>query len=335
MRRIRSADRYGSIVLEASISISIVILLLCAMISSITVVNAEIYMQRATENVVAELNATIPFFSNGFSSIDDLLTISDEEESVDAERSSLNQVMNAFGNASGEAKNIVSSATLGRYVRDRIQIEYDKLISNGWVYQHLVSNLSVYVDLNADERSIYLHVFYDIGVGDYSLQREYCTSIAMYSEIKIDDSASEQNQLESDDVWEKDNFERGIIIREKYGGNLPHNYPVICSFDDGHALSVKSIDTTSPQYQVDQSLEKKIKSYIRDLSLFETSQYGDYSINQGEIKSKTLIIVIPENGYDSCENVLHRLEGYANERNVEMRVEKYGNSHRFTDSTDA
>ena len=334
MRRIRRVNRYGSIVLEASISISIVILLLCAMISSITTVNAEIYMQRATENVVAEMNVAIPFVSNGFSSIDELITISGEDKTIDSDHSSLNQAMNVFESASGETKNIVFTSTLGRYVRDRIQIEYDKLISNGWVYQHLVSNLSVYVDMNADERSIYLHVFYDIGVGDYTLQREYCTSLAIYSEMEIVDSTLEHDQSESDGIWEKDNFERGIIFREKYGGNLPHNYPVICAFDDGHALSVKSIDTTAPQYQVEQTLEKKIKSYIRDLSLFETSQYGEYSINEGEITSKTLIIVIPENGSDSCERDFLRLEEYANERNVEMRVEKYGNSHRFSDCSD-
>lgn len=335
MRVAMKRSRKGSIVLEASISISLVILLLCAMISSMTAVNADMYIQRATENVVSEMNVAMAFLSNGISSLDEMTNGKAGDSSLNSMIGQSSEVMNTIHEmCSIDSKDILSTATIGRYVRDRIQVEYDKLIDNGWVYQKLIKDLSVYVDINQEERSIYLTVFYDIDLGSYSIPREYCTSLALYADdISISDGTA-SSQSEGDDVWQKDNFERGIILRGKYGGNLPHNFPVICSFNNGQAISVKSIDTTSPQYQNLDNLEHKIKGYIKDLEKFEAAQYGEYSIEKGEISSKKLILVVPNNGSKLCDEDLEDLKTYANERQIELEITRYGYSSRYEESDD-
>ena len=46
-------SRIGSVVIETAIAVSLFMVLICAAISSVTAVNAELYMQRASENVVS------------------------------------------------------------------------------------------------------------------------------------------------------------------------------------------------------------------------------------------------------------------------------------------
>lgn len=333
MKLINKATKNGSILLEAAIFAPIVLLLIFAMASSITVVNADLYMQRATENVVAELNVAIPLASNGFMCLDDLTGALDIGNPSETDTGSIDQILGVIGYGSGavgiDLEDVAATALLGRIIRDRIANEYEKLIGNGWVYGSLVSNLSVYIDYENEDHSIYLDIFYDIGGGDWLFTKKYTTSLAIYADPIIFGSNVDDDHDVSDGVWEKDNFERGAIFREKYGGDLPYNYPVICAFDNGEAISVKSIDTTSPLYQNEKSMDKQIKSYIRDLDEFEGANYGEYSISNEEIKKKTLVLVIPENGSDFCNNRILELTEYANSYDIRVEIEKYGISKRY------
>ena len=323
----------GSIILEASIATPIFLLFLAAMISSITAVNADLYIQRATENVVSELNVAIPLASQGILCVDDISSFLGFSGPSDSENHTLEEVMGDFGVASGvtgiDLEDVISTAIFGRFVRDRILIEYGKLSKDGWVYEKILQNCSVYLDYEGKENSIYLYVYYDLAAGPVGIPRSYCSSLALYAEKFPDGSREKKEDPEADSVWEKDNFERGEILREKFGGDLPYNFPTISSFDGNEAISIKSIDTTSPYYQSEKGLKDKIRSYIRDLSGFDGAKYGGYSIGSGEVKKRTLIIIIPKNGSEECRKYIEELRDYAKKRGVEIKIKEYGNSHRY------
>lgn len=322
----------GSIVLEAAISFPLLLLLILAMLSSITLVNADLYMQRATENVVAELNVAIPFASNGILCLDDItsqLGIGDEN-TVNTDK--IDEVLGVIGVACGatgvDLHDLVSSAVLGRYVRDRILVEYRKLSSRNPYYDALLEHASVYLDYNGEEKSIYLTVFYDLSFVETTISRSYCTSIALYVEAIPLGKKSEDKDISSS-VWDRENFERGIALREKFGGTLPANYPVIGAFENGEAISIKSVDTTSPYYQTPSNLKKRVREYIRELEEFEGRDYGGVSIERNEITGKRLLIVVPENGAASCLDTLEELRSYAKERGIDMEITEYEESHRY------
>ena len=334
-RRIRNVPRRrGSIVLEAAFSVPLFILLICAMMSSITLVNADLYIQRATENVVSELNVAIPFASNGILCLDDIVSQLGIGAENTVQTEEIDEVLGVIGAISGatgvDLHDVVASAVLGRYVRDRILVEYRKLNDNSSIYDTLLDSASVYLDYNGEEKSIYLTVFYDFAVGSLTVSRSYCTSIALYAEsIPLGKGSAGQDSSES--VWDQENFERGIALREEFGGNLPYNFPVIGSFDGGEATSIKSLDTTSPYYQEPSNLKKKVRGYIRELYAFEGSNYGGVSVENNEITNKRLLIIVPKNGSQACFETIEELRSYAKECGIDLEIAAYGESHRYID----
>ena len=332
----KKVKKMGSIILEAAITLPLFILVICAMVSGITIVNSELYLQRATENVVSELNVAIPFASNGILCLDDItssLGIGDENMTDTTE---IDEVLGLVGAACGvtgvDLEDILSTAVLGRYTRDRILVEYQKLTDSGWVYDQLIHDVSVYLDYNGKEKSIYLTVFYDISCGKIVLSRSYCTSIAIYADQLPLRAEGKTETQESDSVWDQENFDRGIALREEFGGNLPYNYPVISRFDSGEAVSIKSVDTTSPYYMNSINLTRKIKGYINDLSEFSGRDYAGTSIQEDEIKSRSLLLVVPENGSENCLEEIEDLVIYAREQGVDLEIHKFGESHRYNEA---
>ena len=333
----RGRHFYGSIVLEAAISIPLVLSLLFGMLSSITLVNAELYLQRATENVISELNVTISFAANGFICLDEVTGYFGIGNADFEDKELIEEGLGVIGAISGvtgiDLEDVLSTAIMGRYVRDRVLVEYEKLVKNGWVYEELLSDVSVYLDYCGDERSIYVRVFYSLGVGDFNVSRSYTSSIALYTDdYPIGKTSTDDNKDQNGDIWEKENFERGTILREKYGGDLPYNYPVISAFSEGEAVSIKSVDTTAPKYQTEMGIDKKVKSCIDDLSGFNGAKYGNIDISEEDIKSRKLILVIPENTSQANENHILKLFSYAKEKGVELVIEKFGISEKYSET---
>jgi hypothetical protein len=296
-------------------------------------------MQRASENVVSELNVAIPLASNGVGCADDVISAFGfgDGSTVDTDR--LDEVLGMFGSASGatgvDLEDVVGTALFGRYVRDRIVIEYRNLVNRKWVYEDLVQNVSVYLDYEGEDKSVYLCVYYDIVAGKVTIPRSYCTSLALYSDSIALRSDEEDTEEAGSSVWDLDNFERGAAIREHFGGNLPYNFPVIASYSDKEAVSIKSMDTTSPYYEDRSKIKKKLRSYIRDLEQFEGGSVSGVSVNMTQDMRKTLLLIIPENGSEEGFQTISEMEKYASERGVELKVEKYERSCRYDDSEDS
>ena len=335
MRIIRKRRlRIGSFVLEASIATPIVVVLLAAMLSSMTAINSELYVQRATENVVQEINLAIPIASQGFSCIDDIAKSFGVGDLLDVDTKDIDTFLGAFGAVSGatdvDFEDIVGTVAFGRLVRDRIVNEYRKICKNNWVATDLLKTMSVYLDYDKEKKCIFVDVYYELSAGKISLFRKYCTTVSMYADPIQRPEQDPGNGEQTDSIWDQDNFGRGIALRKKYGGNLPHNYPVISAFKDHEATSIKSIDTTSPYYQNLTKLTGVVKGYIDDLADFQGANWGDTSISGDDIHSRKLIIVIPENGSEECTAAIKQLRAYAESRGVKIQIESYGESHKYT-----
>ncbi|NLN04556.1 MAG: hypothetical protein GX166_07050 [Clostridiaceae bacterium] len=125
-------------------------------------------------------------------------------------------------------------------------------------------------------------------------------------------------------VWSLSNFERGRIIRQVFGANLPSNYPVIAKFDNGKATMIKSLDHTAKTYQDANIFKTTIKNMVLELAQFNGRDYGGVSIKPGDIKRRELLLVMPTNELTpQQEFALMEISSYCLAKNVVLIVERY------------
>ncbi|MGI6090081.1 MAG: hypothetical protein ACOYEL_01635 [Saccharofermentanales bacterium] len=147
---------------------------------------------------------------------------------------------------------------------------------------------------------------------------------------ETDDGNSDQ-----DDIWSLSNFTRGQIFRDKYGANLPFNFPVIAAWDGMTATAIKSMDLTAPSYNSSTYTTAQLERHFITLANFQgaklTSKGREYLV-PAQISRKQLILVIPNNHPQwldqSQKDEWHRL---AASYSIELQIRKYGSSMRYQD----
>ncbi|NLK01544.1 MAG: hypothetical protein GX314_00530 [Clostridiaceae bacterium] len=147
---------------------------------------------------------------------------------------------------------------------------------------------------------------------------------------ETDDGNSDQ-----DDIWSLSNFTRGQIFRDKYGANLPFNFPVIAAWDGMTATAIKSIDLTAPSYNSSSYTTAQLERHLINLANFQgaklTSKGREYLV-PAQISRKQLILVIPNNHPQwldqSQQDEWYRL---AASYSIELQIRKYGSSMRYQD----
>jgi hypothetical protein len=133
----------------------------------------------------------------------------------------------------------------------------------------------------------------------------------------------------ADDLWSLGNFQRGLKIRRLFGGNLPSNFPVIASFNNGKAVMIKSVDMTASSYQKGDNAKKLLEGYIDGLSGFKGQEKpwgsGNITIERKDIKNKELLLVIPQNELsDANEKLLASLASKAEAKGISLVIKRYG-----------
>lgn len=194
----------------------------------------------------------------------------------------------------------------------------------------------IILNWNRSGKSLNMEVYFTVPTLLGDMKRKLVSLIPLWSEYVPDpDIDGETGQdPEKDQVWSLDNFSRGRILREKFGSNLPFNYPVISEFRDGTAHSVRSMDLTAPGYRDPSSARAAIENELSELAAFQgyESKNGHApSIRADEIKRRKWTLIIPQNApgaYDG--NFWSEVERKAGEYNIEFRKIVYGESSRYS-----
>lgn len=136
-------------------------------------------------------------------------------------------------------------------------------------------------------------------------------------DIETEDEASKS-------IWSKDNITRGKIIRQMYGGNLPDNFPVIASFENGTATMIKSVNHTLKTYQDARVFEKNLKDMIDSLAAFDGFSLGGINIKSNDIIFKKIILVMPENEYTLLQqNTMEYIMKYSAQKLIVLDLQRY------------
>lgn len=127
--------------------------------------------------------------------------------------------------------------------------------------------------------------------------RQIVPDFSLYPfELDSYEEASEAAQ-DQDSIWSSHNFIRGKYFREKYGANLPDNFPFLSTFKQGIATKIQSLDLTAPTYQNAANLAERLQMDIRQMANYQgqSNAYAGVEIRPEEIQRRILHYVIPEN----------------------------------------
>jgi hypothetical protein len=129
------------------------------------------------------------------------------------------------------------------------------------------------------------------------------------------------------EVWDLPATIRGRILERLFGHNLHPNNPTvdIWEADTGTVASNKSVDLNSPAYRNEKNnaLYNKLSNAINDLAEYEGSRYGQIIIPGDEIKSRILIVVVPNEGTRAQQEVMRRIVELGRQRGLTVNFETY------------
>lgn len=319
-------NRRGSVSLETSISFGIVIIFITAIISVTVFLRTDILMQRAVSKSCEDFAHLTPFSitaSDAVSTLTNALPDSFNDNETVVRVGSLVSGLDEV--SSGGLRAAALNILLGQRFSDDIASEYCEYNgSTFWMPDE------IYVDFNIGDYYIEVYVIYSINTIIGPVQREIISTIPFYGDFELFLSESEGSSEVSDDIWHRNNFERGRAFAQRYGANLPPTFPVINYRRGGEIGSIVSIDLNRPTYSVPSVSMLRISEEINQLAGFDGA---DVTINRerivvrGEdIRSRTLIVVIPQDSPEALRAGVYSMENYALINGVTLRVEEYGTS---------
>lgn len=141
----------------------------------------------------------------------------------------------------------------------------------------------------------------------------------------FNDIFGDNSNGEGETVWDLLPFDRGKIIENVFGNNMPDKFEVLDILtEEGLGISIVSIDIMSATYADDQVLYNKIVEHIDKLNCFQGGEAGSVRVDAGHVKEKKLIVIIPSNGMtDQQQVVFQNAEMYAVTKNIKMEVIEY------------
>lgn len=298
--RLKSA-RKGSITLEATIILPIFIICILGIVSIFKIVivwNNVQYSLDKTASVLSDY--AVVYHENGVSRISDEI-LQKVFEYIDP------SVISSDITKYLDARKLVQNAD------DVLYSSVTKVIFNYFYSQNIYGKATLFSPEALDDVNFAGSIFYN-NSDDVILKITYKVKTSLPIPNKIISGYRLSNTVHfrawlkgevqllkatGENIWDLDNFSRGVTLREKYGGNLPENFPVIAKFDKGEAIMIKSLDFTDSSYSNSDTLTITLKNMSSKLASFEgvAKPWGKEAVlvRQSEIKVKVIRLIIPEN----------------------------------------
>ncbi|MBP5655560.1 MAG: hypothetical protein J6X33_08610 [Clostridiales bacterium] len=327
----------GSSSLEGAISFSAVLVFIVVMINILAFVRADIMMQRSCEQTAERLAAALPAMT---SAGDVVSTVANAVPSADKKTDAGDKAVKAMAALSklgiaaddmtgGSIRELVLEGVLAKKAASDIAACY-KVRNNGSELM-MPDYINILFDIDDDHNIIYMTAEYKIPTILGDVGRSVETAIPVYGSFSLFLNGSGSSSDEEDDIWSRDQMDRGDEFRGMYNANLPKMFPVADRYENGNVTSIRSIDLTAPDYTSGNGLKKTIKYDINRLAKFSGDKMNykgtDYVVK--DIRSKTLLVVIPSNSDPSVKATLAGLSDYARSRGVKLDITEYGISRKY------
>lgn len=319
-------SKRGSITLEAAISISLLLLVIVFMLSAIMTCQIETAVGNALDNTAAEISLIIPFADMAIDSSEPLQSVIADLENFDQQLSG-----NPFFSLlyDGQITDLLSSVLFGKLISQRCDYWLQDAASGQKLNLNLI-NENTYIEMiwHEENNFLMLQAKFEIRTIFGTMDREVRSVVPLWTG-RSRDVADEETS--GPNVWQLDNFSRGIALRDHFGADLPLGFPVIALFDNGIATAIRSMDLTAPTYQDDNRVIKSVASEIDRLADFDGFKGSAKmpEINNDMITQRKLMLIIPNNSPESFEReLLPELRILADSRLIRLEVIRYLDSCR-------
>ena len=327
-------NKRGSVTLEAAISFTVTIVFIAGIISVIGFYRTDILMKRSVSQACEETALVCPLATTASDYVSTVINAFPDLGIGDTKAMS---VVSTVAKVVAGC-NIASDFVFEDYLTEAVFAgTVARNIREGYISRNSGSDFMCPDDIDVNIRLSENHSIIEVTC-EYSvltlagrIERSCYGVIPVYGDFDTFFEAAKEQEDEETDIWSRDNFSRGDGFREIYGSNLPKMFPTIDNYEGGEAQSLVSMDLTAPTYQSSANINETLAEHIDKLADFTP---GDYSVQGesyhiGEITSRTLVVVIPENSPDTGRQALDQAYIYAAARGVDLRVETYGNSNKY------
>lgn len=193
-----------------------------------------------------------------------------------------------------------------------------------------LSDVHALLESNLSEDELYVRVTYNWALLAGQTTGSFEVYIPFFAGNPLENGPSSTTGA----VWSLDNFTRGRVLRQRNGGNLPINYPVIAAYRDGAATAIRSLDHTAPTWQNEGAIYSSLRAEIDALARFDgtAAPWGQerIDIHAGMIHTRVMLVIVPENSRSEIvENQLSQAVAYAQSIGVHMSVLTQGQSVRY------
>lgn len=233
------------------------------------------------------------------------------------------------------AADVTSSLVFGTFVHARLDFWLDEAVqASGFLLPSFEKRLALFW---RDDGGLILSLRYDVRSAFFTRRAAAQSYVPLWTSghaAQGEYDAAEEEKYDA--IWELSNFDRGAKFRELYGANLPFNFPVLAAKHGSEGVAIKSMDLTAVSYEQASMAAVQIEQHAITLARFDGVTWGDQVILPGEIKTRTLILIIPENAPAyATDAYFSDLAQRLRLQRVELNVVKHGKSGRYIISDEA
>ncbi len=333
-REFRKYTNSGMATLEAAIILPLILTLVFFLLSAIRLVREDNLLRYALDQTCEEMALLLPAAETIASP---LLAKSNDIPQILAE---VLPIPGAADIVYDMAVDLGSSLMFGSLINSRIDFWLSEA-RTGLGLDLIGHQRKLMLDWNGEDNVLNLLVKYRQNTVLGSINKTAQGIIPLWTSGLSESSAGERQEdtdddnSDQDDIWSLSNFTRGRIFRDKYGANLPFNFPVIAVWDGATATAIKSMDLTAPGYSSSSYTTAQLERHLVALANFQgakiTNKGREYLV-PAQINRKQLILVIPNNHpqwFDqSQQDEWLRL---AADYSIQLIIRKDGSSMRYQD----
>ena len=326
-------DKKGSVTIESAICFTLVLVLIACIVSAINLYRTDILMTRSVNQCCENLSLLYPLSVPAGDAASVILNAF-PDTAVDGTKAAsvIGTVLKVSGGLSSltdfRFEEDVLEGVLAGTMANNIATNYKE--RNGGSAFFCPDEIDVRFDISSKRHIIEVTVDYSVVTVAGRRYKQIFQIIPLYGDSSLILEGSEPKNG-GKDIWSLDNFSRGEAFRKIFNTNMPKTYPVIDDYSNGNAMSLKTIDLTSPYYKSNSRLNDAIKSDIDKLAAFKggEKQINGSNYKVGSINSRTLTIVIPGNSPQDRRDVVSSFKEYASSKGVTLEIREYGKSDRY------
>lgn len=195
-----------------------------------------------------------------------------------------------------ELTGLLLDTTYGLIFKVQFEDHYKIQMAKNKSFKSLIIDNKMYFEREVYGSQVFLTSRYKIYTPFKIIEKSFTIPLRLWNN---GDKSNAENHNDDMNIWKLDNFQRGEMLRRRFGGNLPFGFPVLSGFQNNSALIIKSMDLTKSTWDSPLNVKEKMTGDMELLAnysgnLFPWGKDG-ILIRQEDIHNRYIKFIFPEN----------------------------------------